>query len=373
MSDMEAPLDVTRLARPDVLAMAGYEPVEPTDVLAQRLGIPPEKIVKLDGNENPYGPSPKALAALADYDSYHLYPDPLQRRAREALARHLALGEEHIVVGSGSDELIDLLLRAVLSAGEAVVNCQPTFGMYAFSTALCGGRVVDVPRREGFALDVGGIGEAAAQGAKAVFVCSPNNPTGNALSRQELEALLEKGLLVVLDEAYVEFSGEEGFASLVPESDNLVVLRTFSKWAGLAGLRVGYGVFPAPLACLLMKVKPPYNLNLAAEAAMLASLDDADALMARVRTLTGERRRLFQALTGSALLSPLPSRGNFLLCRVEGVEARWLADRLARNGIFVRYFDTPVLREYLRISVGLPQHTDALMGALEEIHCEVKE
>jgi histidinol-phosphate aminotransferase len=369
---MGARTDVTRLARADLLAMAGYEPVEPTDVLARRLGIPPEKVAKLDGNENPYGPSPKALAALADYRGYQLYPDPLQRRAREALARHLTLGEEHIVLGSGSDELIDLLLRAVLSPGDAVINCQPTFGMYAFSTELCGGRVLDVPRRPDFSLDVGGIGEASAQGAKIVFVCSPNNPTGNVLSREELEALLATGLLVVLDEAYVEFSGEEGFAPLVPEHDNLVVLRTFSKWAGLAGLRAGYGVFPASLAAVLMKVKPPYNLNLAAEAAVLASLEDAGALMERVKALVRERQRLLEALEASTLLRPLPSRGNFLLCRVAGVEARWLADRLARHGIFVRYFDTPLLREYLRISVGLPQHTDALAQALEAIHREVE-
>lgn len=369
---MGARIDVTRLARADLLAMAGYEPVEPTDVLARQLGIPPEKVVKLDGNENPYGPSPKVLAALADYRGYHLYPDPLQRRAREALARHLALGEEHIVLGSGSDELIDLLLRVVLSPGDAVINCQPTFGMYAFSTELCGGRVLDVPRREDFSLDVGGIGEASAQGAKVVFVCSPNNPTGNVLSREELEALLARGLLVVLDEAYVEFSGEEGFAPLVPEHDNLVVLRTFSKWAGLAGLRAGYGIFPTSLAAVLMKVKPPYNLNVAAEAAVLASLEDAGVLMERVKALVQERQRLFEALEASALLRPLASRGNFLLCRVAGVEARWLADRLARHGIFVRYFDTPLLREYLRISVGLPQHTDALAQALEAIHREVE-
>jgi histidinol-phosphate aminotransferase len=372
MAKTRASSDVTRLARADLLAMAGYEPVEPTDVLARRLGIPPEKVAKLDGNENPYGPSPKALAALADHRGYHLYPDPLQRRAREALARHLSLGEEHIMLGCGSDELIDLLLRAVLSPGDGVVNCPPTFGMYPFSTEVCGGRVVDVPRRDDFSLDVDAI-SGAAKGAKVIFLCSPNNPTGNVISRKELEALLGLGPLVVLDEAYVEFSGEQGFASLVPERGNLVVLRTFSKWAGLAGLRAGYGVFPAPLVSLLMKIKPPYNLNLAAETAILASLDDARALMERVRSLVEERQRLFEALQASALLRPLPSRGNFLLCRAERVEARRLADELARRGVFVRYFDTPRLRDYLRVSAGLPRHTEALVRALEEIHAQVEE
>jgi histidinol-phosphate aminotransferase len=367
--------DVTRLLRSDLLAMEGYEPIEPTDVLAEALGIPPERVVKLDGNENPYGPSPRALAALADSRSYHIYPDPQQRKVRRALAAYLGVAEELVVAGSGSDELIDLILRATLSppaqggsasgGGEGVIDCPPTFGMYSFSTSVCGGRVLEVPRREDFSLDLPGIEDAAGRGAKVIFVASPNNPTGNAATPREVKALLGLGLLVVVDEAYVEFGGES-LVSWVTERERLVVLRTFSKWAGLAGLRAGYGVFPPALASLLLRIKPPYNLNVAAQAAVLASLEDVDLLRERVASLVRERERLYRELARVRFLRPYPSQANFLLCRVEGLEARSVRDRLAERGIFVRYFDTPLLRGYLRISVGLPEHTDALLRALEE-------
>ncbi len=309
--------DLTRLLRPDLLAMEGYEPIEPTDVLAEALGIPPERVVKLDGNENPYGPSPRALAALADARSYHIYPDPQQRKVRRALAAYLGVDEELVVAGTGSDELIDLVLRATLSPGEGVINCPPTFGMYSFSTSVCGGRVVEVPRREDFSLDLPGIEEAAGRGAKVIFVASPNNPTGNAASLREVEALLGLGLLVVVDEAYVEFGGES-LVSRVPEAERLVVLRTFSKWAGLAGLRAGYGVFPPALASLLLRIKPPYNLNVAAQVAVLASLEDVGVLRERVASLVAERERLYRRAGARALpaavslagqLPALPGRG----------------------------------------------------------------
>jgi histidinol-phosphate aminotransferase len=361
--------DVTRLLRPDLLAMEGYEPIEPTDVLAEALGIPPERVVKLDGNENPYGPSPRALAALANARSYHIYPDPQQRKVRRALAAYVGVDERLAVAGSGSDELIDLVLRATLSPGEGVIDCPPTFGMYSFSTAVCGGRVMEVPRRADFSLDLPGIEEAAGQGAKAVFVASPNNPTGNAVSLREVEALLDLGLLVVVDEAYVEFGGES-LVSRVPERERLVVLRTFSKWAGLAGLRAGYGVFPPALVSLLLRIKPPYNLNVAAQVAVLASLEDVDLLRERVASLVQERERLYRELARVPFLRPYPSQANFLLCRVERLEARWVRDRLAEQGIFVRHFDTPLLRGYLRISVGLPEHTEALLRALKDLVAE---
>ncbi len=360
-----AGVDIGGLLRPELEGLDSYEPIEPIDQLARRLGIPPEQVIKLDGNENPYGPSPKALEALARYPYYHIYPDPEQREAREALARFLGVGEELIVAGSGSDELMDLVLRAFLSPGEGVINCPPTFGMYPFLTTVCGGRVIEVQRREDFSLDVPAI-EAAAKEAKVIFIASPNNPSGNVIGQEELEAVLATGLVVVLDEAYVEFAGES-LADQVPRHGNLLLLRTFSKWAGLAGLRVGYGVFPAAVAKALMKIKQPYNLNAAAQTALLASLADVELLQQRVRTLVAERERLIGALDGIAFLRPLPSRANFVLCRVTRGDAQEVWERLRERGILVRYFDSPSLRDCLRISVGLPEHTQALVGALEEI------
>lgn len=364
-----ARFDVLRLVRPDLLEMAGYEPVEPTDLLAEELGVPPEQVMKLDGNESPYGPSPKAVQALTGFGRYHIYPDPEQRKVRRALAEYVGVSEEHIVAGAGSDELIDLLLRSVLSPGDGVINCTPTFGMYAFSTAVCGGRVIEAPRRDDFSLDLGAV-QRAAGSAKVIFVASPNNPSGNLMGRDELDALLATGLLVAVDEAYGEFAGES-FASLVPQRENLVVLRTLSKWAGLAGLRAGYGLFPPALASVLMRIKPPYNLNVAAQAALLASLEDRERLMANVRAIVEERERLARMLAALAFIEVFPSRANFLLCRLRGLDAREVRERLARRGIFVRHFDAPRLRDCLRITVGLPSQSEPLVLALREIGAEL--
>ncbi len=209
MTDKESPgIDITSLMRPELAELEGYEPIEPIDQLARRLGIEPGQVIKLDGNENPYGPSPKALEAIASYPYYHIYPDPEQREARAALSRFLGVGEEYLIAGSGSDEVMDMVLRVFLAPGEGVINCSPTFGMYPFLTKVAGGRVIDVPRREDFSLDVPAI-EAVARDAKLVFIASPNNPSGNVIARDELDALLATKLVVVLDEAYGEFAGEE--------------------------------------------------------------------------------------------------------------------------------------------------------------------
>ncbi len=359
------PFGILRLVRPDILAMLGYEPIEPGDLLAERLGVPAGQVAKLDGNENPYGPSPRVLELLGSYDGYHRYPDPQQRKLRSALAQYVGVGPEHIIAGHGSDEIIDLLLRAILAPGDAVIDCPPTFGMYGFSARVAGGRTIDVPRRDDFTLDIDGL-RAAARDAKAVFVASPNNPSGNRLLADELETLLATDLLVVVDEAYVEFA-DGSFAPLVPQRENLVVLRTFSKWAGLAGLRAGYGIMPAALIDVLMQIKQPYTPNVAAEVAILASLEEREHLMIAVQALVQERERMAAQLRQLEFVEVYPSEANFLLCRLDGMHGRTMRDRLAERGIFVRYFDTPRLRDCVRISVGLPEHTDRLVRALQEI------
>jgi histidinol-phosphate aminotransferase len=353
---------ILRLVRPDILAMVGYEPIEPSELLAERLGIPQEQVAKLDGNENPYGPPARVLEVLGSLDTYNRYPDPQQRALRAALAEYTGVSREHIVAGHGSDEIIDLLLRALLAPGDAVIDCPPTFGMYGFSTRVAGGRVIDVPRNGDFTLDLAAI-RAAAPDAKAISIASPNNPTGNLLPRADLEALLDTGILVVVDEAYIEFAGGS-YAQLVPQYENLVVLRTFSKWAGLAGLRAGYGITPRPLADVLMQIKPPYTPNVAAEAAMLAALEHATEQLETVQVLVRERDRMADALRALEFVHVFPSDANFLLCRIDGMDGSAVRDALAQRGLFVRYFGKDRLREFVRISVGLPEHTDRIVEAL---------
>ena len=355
---------LARLIRPHLLRMAGYQPIRPVEAVSEEEGRPAADIVKLDGNENPYGCSPRVRHALAEFPWYHLYPDPEQSRLRTALARYMGLKPENMVAGAGSDEIIDLLLRLTLEPGDAVVDCVPTFGMYRFSTELCGGRYVAVPRRADFGLDVPAV-KRALSSAKVIFIASPNNPSGNLPPQAEIEELLKSRALVVVDEAYHEFGGET-VAPLVPRNPNLVVLRTFSKWAGLAGLRVGYGAMSPELAARLMRIKSPYNVNAAAEVAALAALEDAAHLREIVRKIVVERERLVKELARLPFLTVYSSRANFLLCRVAGADAAALHAALHRKGVLLRYFNTPYLKDCLRVSVGRTEDTDRLLTALRQ-------
>jgi len=360
-------MNIEKLIRPELVTMKGYVPIEPTEVLSQRAELPSSKVIKLDGNENPYGCSPKVYQALATYPYYHNYPDPEQMELRMALERYTGLSCQHIVCGMGSDELIDLILRLFLKPGDEVINCPPTFGMYPFSTDVCGGKVVDVPRTEDFALDIATIKKALTWRTKVIFIASPNNPTGDITIEQQIMELVETEKVVVVDEAYFEFSNST-MANLVPSYPNLIVLRTFSKWAGLAGLRIGYGFFPMEIAGYLMKIKQPYNANAAAQAAVLASLADIEYLRANVARIVTERERLFSKLRELAWLRPHPSSGNFVLCSLPRGKAKEIRQQLRRKGIFVRHFDTSRLKDCLRISVGKPEDTNALVKALEEVN-----
>jgi histidinol-phosphate aminotransferase len=354
---------VGRLVRSDLLDIEPYEPIVPLKVLSERFGIPVEKLIKLDGNENPYGCSPRVRQALAEYNFYHIYPDPLHREIMGPLEQYVGVGQEHIVAGSGSDELIDLVLRVFLKPGDKVVNCEPTFGMYPFSTAVCGGETVNVPRNEAYGVDISGVKSAIDDLTKVIFVASPNNPTGNATPQNDILELIGTGIIVVIDEAYYEFCGQT-VAPLVPKYSNLIVLRSFSKWAGLGGLRAGYGIFPVDIAKLIRMIRIPYNVNIAALIAVRESLADKDYLQTKVKAIIAERKRLSDKLKRQGMLIPLPSEANFILCKVAKGDARGIKQWLDSKGIFVRYFDTPLLRNMLRISVGKPEHTDALIEAL---------
>jgi histidinol-phosphate aminotransferase len=351
-----------------------YTPIEPFEVLSMRLGREPSQIVKLDANENPYGPLPVVREALGKLDFPHIYPDPESRALRKSLSRFTGSGEEYLLAGAGADELIDLLMRLFLEPGDSIISCPPTFGMYPFDADLNGARCLEIPRREDFSLDMESICKAVeTYQPKIFFIASPNNPDGSMLEAKTIDELLALPLLVVLDEAYIEFAGENLGARLsrireVPSRENLVVLRTFSKWAGLAGLRVGYGAFPLWLMPTLWKSKQPYNVNVAASVAAQVSLEHVDELTKVVELLKSERVRLYAALQQVSYLKPYPTQSNFVLCQVIGHDAGELKLRLAEQyGIFVRYFNKPGLRDHIRISVGRPQDTDALLKALESL------
>ncbi len=345
--------------RPSVLRMEPYAPAD-----SARADRPVR--VKLDSNENPYGPSPRVLQALGDFSTYHHYPDPDQKELRRLIADYAGVDPDQLMVGSGSDELIDLLCRLYLEPGDEIIDCTPTFGMYRFSTELCGGTLIEAARREDWSVDLDAVRAALSSHTRMIFVATPNNPTGNLVSTETVHNLLELGPLVVLDEAYVEFSGEESWCQRAAQHERLVVLRTFSKWAGLAGLRVGYGVFPAATLQHLWKIKPPFNVNLAAEAAVRASLEDAALLRSRVECIVAERGRMAAGLTGIDGLRVWPSRANFLLVGTPSGQAAKLKAHLAQSDIAVRAYTHPRLCDTLRITVGRIEDTDSVVRSVEQ-------
>lgn len=347
-----------------------YQPILPFEVLSIQLGRKPEDIVKIDANENPYGPPPEVREALGQLKFPYIYPDPESRRLRAALAEDSGLESDHILVGCGADELIDLIMRCVLDPGDKVVDCPPTFTMYEFDAAVNGAAVVKVPRKSDFSLNVELIADAVErEKPKCIFLTSPNNPDGSIINDEDLLKILEMPILVVLDEAYTEFSGFESRMKWVKKHDNLIVLRTFSKRAGLAGLRVGYGAFPLSIIEYFWRAKQPYNVSVAAEVAACAALQNPIYLEKVKETLIKERERLFKLLKDVPFLNPYPSYSNFILCEVtSGMDAKKLKDDLAKMGVMIRHYNNKELKGYVRVSVGKPEHTDALMECLMHLY-----
>lgn len=371
MTSGQASIDITELLGSRVEGIQEYAP-EPLEETARRLGRPVTSLIKLDANENPYGPTPGALEALREYDQYHRYPDPTSRRLIESISRYVDVPQGHILAGNGSDELISLLLALFRPGRDGggiaeVIDCPPTFGMYSFYASANDMHVLQVPRRPDFALDIDGIEALCRRDPRprVVFVASPNNPDGLLLPEDTLQRLLALPLLVVLDEAYVEFSGSSR-ARWVPEYRNLIVLRTFSKWAGLAGLRLGYGLFPGSVAEALRRLKSPYNVNGPAQAAALATLERAEEASERVQHIIQNRNSLYERLAGISGVLAYPSAANYILLRLERGTPAGLRAHMEARGILLRYYGGGSLEQCVRVSVGTPEQNAAMVAALEE-------
>lgn len=353
--------------RPHLRKLSPYQPILPFEVLSTRLGRKPEDIIKLDANENPYGPPPEVFEALGTMKFPYIYPDPESRRLRSALAEDSGLEADYILVGCGADELIDLIMRCVLEPGDKIVDCPPTFTMYEFDANVNGAAVLKVPRHSDFSLNVEEIARIVElEKPKCIFLTSPNNPDGSIISDEALLKILNLPILVILDEAYVEFSGLESRMKWVKQHENLIVLRTFSKRAGLAGLRVGYGAFPASIIKYLWRAKQPYNVSVAAEIAACAALQNPTYLENVKEALVKERERLYKLLQEVPFLRPFPSYSNFILCEVTSeLDAKKLKEDLAKMGVMIRHYNNKEMSGYVRVSVGKPEHTEALMKCLK--------
>jgi histidinol-phosphate aminotransferase len=341
--------------RANIAAMAGYVPGEqPQD---------PE-IIKLNTNENPYPPSPKVYSALrrAINASLRLYPDPLSTALRSAAADVYGVKPGNIVAGNGSDELLSMVLRCFVGAGGRVALPHPTYSLYDTLIEIQEGVRAAVDYPEDFSLPC----TLAAQNAALTFLCNPNAPSGTLVSLAEIEKLARalSGVLVV-DEAYVDFAESEGASSipLIHRLPNLIVLRTFSKSFSLAGMRIGLAFASEEIIAGLMRVKDSYNLDRMSLVAATAALTDMPWMARNARRIQRSRRKLAAALKRCGYQS-YPSHANFILARKAGHNLKPVFEELKRRKILVRYFDVPRLQDCLRITVGAPKETQALINEI---------
>lgn len=356
------------LARPSVLTQPVYEPGKPIEYVARELGLDPAGIIKLASNENPFGPSPRAVEAATRALAHgELYPDGGCYELRHKLATHHGMRAEEFVIGNGSNEIIELLGHAFLEPGDEVVMGAPAFVVYRLVTLLFGAKAVEVPLRE-WRHDLTAMAAAITSRTKLVVVCSPNNPTGTANTAGELTTFvrgLPDHVIGVIDEAYAEYlEMAPDLKPLIREGRKIVCLRTFSKIYGLASLRIGYGYAGVELCALLNRVRQPFNVNAIGQAAAAAALDDREFAERCGRETRAGRVQLEQGCRDLGM-ECVPSEANFLLVRVG--DGQRVFESLQRRGVIVRPVGSYGLPEWVRVTVGSNAQNERFLSELRRI------
>ncbi len=361
-------MNVKNLVRPWLHALEPYPPGKPIDELEREYGV--SDSIKLASNENPLGPSPQALAALQGaLAEIHRYPDGGCYHLRRGLARKLRVAPEALIFGNGSNEIIELIVRTFLHAGEEAVMADQAFVIYRMLVQAQGGRGIIVPLRN-FTHDLEAMADAITPATRLVFLANPNNPTGTIFFAEQWREFLDAvppDVVVVMDEAYAEYVEDPRYPEALADVGGerlLIVLRTFSKIYGLAGLRVGYGVAHPALIDLLNRLRAPFNVNTLAQVAALAALAD-DAHVERTRQVNREGMAFLRAAFTELGLECVPSWANFLLVRV-GNAAR-LYDALLRRGVIVRPVPVYGFPDHVRVTVGTPAENERLVAELRQV------
>ncbi len=358
--------DISLLAPENVRAIAPYVPGKAISETARELGLREQDILKMASNENPLGPSPKAIAAIRGVlDQLHYYPEATFD-LKAALSRKLGVGTECLVLGNGSNDVLELVARAFLRASESVVFSQHAFMVYPLVSQAIGATRLEVPAK-GYGTDLDAMARAVRADTKLVFVANPNNPTGTFTPWSELRAFiarLPKHLLVVLDEAYGEYLPDElrsPTLGWLGEFPNVVVCRTLSKAYGLAGLRVGFAVAHPQVADVMNRVRQPFNVNQLALVAATAAIDD-DAFIARSREVNAKGLAQLRAGFDRLGLEYIEPHGNFITVRVK--DAPRIYQSMLEEGVIVRPIAGYGMPEHLRVTVGLPEHNTRFLDAL---------
>jgi len=347
------------LAKSQLRDLVSYEPGKPVEDVARELGLRPADIIKLASNENPLGPSPKALAAMHDaLERVHFYPDGGGFYLREAIAAQFGFQRENVILGNGSNEIIEFIGHAFLRPGDEVITARHAFAVYALMAQLFDARLIEVPD-PAFCHDLDAMAAAITPRTREIFITNPNNPTGAMVSQAEIDRFMDRlpdHVVVIFDEAYYEFveNPADTLKFIREGRENVVVLRTFSKIQGLAGLRIGYGLGAKSIVSVLQKTRQPFNANAIAQAGAIAGLLDFDH-QRKTRELTIEGRAYFESQFLQMGLEYVPSHANFVLVKVgDGNE---IFKALLGKGIIVRAMASYQLPEWIRVSVGtMPQN-----------------
>jgi histidinol-phosphate aminotransferase len=356
--------ETDRFVRSDIKSLVGFEYNKSPDLLKDR--IPEAEIIKLNGNENPYGCSPRVNQALAEYKKYHVYPDSTQRAIRKSLAEYAGTTPDRIVVTGGGDQLLDVIVRLFIDAGDEAIICVPCYEVYRLHTQIAGGNVVRVLRNKDFTVNVNSVLKAITGKTKLVFLCNPNNPTGTIIPQADIIEVLKTGVPVIVDEAYFEFS-RLTMLPYIEKYPNLMLLRTFSKWAAMAGFRLGYGIMSHRLADYLYLIKPPFSVSVPALVAFTASMEDKEHLFRTVQKIIDERERVYKEMNSWDSVKPYPSSGNFLFFDVLKGDAAKINQAMEDRGILIRHFNTPGLERGIRMTIGKPEQNDKVLATLKEL------
>jgi len=347
-----------------------YQPGRPVEEVARELGLSARHIIKLASNENPLGPSPAALTALKKaLSGLHQYPDGNAFYLKQKLAAKLGVTPANLVLGNGSNDIIEFLGHALLGPGDEMVVSQYCFAIYPIVARLLGARVITVPARD-YGHDLPAMLRAVTINTRLVFVANPNNPTGTLAPAAEVRRLvaeLPEGVVLAMDEAYYEFLDNP--VDLLPliragEKPNLILLRTFSKIYGLAGLRLGYGIAHPEFIAGLEKIRQPFNINSLAQAAALAALDDA-AHVKKTRQNNFQGRKFLERALSGMNVPYVPSEANFILVKVGAGQE--VFEQLQRRGVITRPMGGYQLPEWIRISIGTPAENQRCVKALRQI------
>ncbi|MBM4762120.1 histidinol-phosphate transaminase [Bacillus sp. B15-48] len=351
-----------------LLSLKPYQPGRTIDEVKKQFEL--DEIVKLASNENPFGCSPKATAIIKDYSGlYALYPDGYATKLREAVSAHLNVDPKQLIFGDGSDELIQIISRALLHPGVNTVMASGTFSQYKHNAIIEGCEIREIPLVDG-AHDLDNMIKAIDAHTSVVWLCSPNNPTGVYINNQEITTFLSKvpkDVLVVLDEAYYEYAEAEDYydaLTLVNEYDNLIVLRTFSKIYGLASLRVGYGIAHTDIIKVLDPARPPFNVNALGQAAVIAAIEDQDFVdWCKQANIVGKQQ--FYQFCEEHQLSYYPSQGNFILIDF-GCDGNEVFQFLMERGFIVRSGVPLGFPTYVRVTVGSKEQNEGVIGRMKE-------